>query len=100
MELWPAESTNADPNAGGFICRFPSGTTKQVAWRTGAPITPTLDAAKTYATQLIEALSREAKFDDMERTNWASAVAAIQKIISDWNDKLRERLYSNAPTLQ
>lgn len=102
MELWPAESTNADPNVGGFICRFPSGLVKSVAWRTGAPIMPTLDAAKTYAAQLIEALSREAKFDDMERTNWASAVAAIQKIISDWNDELRARLYGDAapPTIQ
>jgi hypothetical protein len=96
MELHPAESTNGDPFVGGFIARWPSGTTKQVAWRFDRPIYPTLDAAKQYAAKLIEALSAEAKFDDMERTNWSSAVAAIQKIISDWNEKVREHQFADA----
>jgi hypothetical protein len=92
MELHPAESTNGDPFVGGFVARWPSGTTKQVAWRFDRPIYPTLDAAKQYAAKLIETLSA----DDRERTNWASAVAAIQKIISDWNEKVREHQFADA----
>ena len=35
--------------------------------------------------------------DDVNRTNWASVTAAVQRIISDWNDKTRARLYAEAP---
>jgi len=94
MKLWPAESTTYEPNVGGFVAEFPSGAMKSVAWRTGAPIEPTIDAAKKYTADLITALQKEGLSDDLNRTNWTSAVAAIQHIISQWNEKLRTRLYA------
>jgi hypothetical protein len=93
MQLYPAESVNSDTEIGGFVCIFPSGATKQVAWKSQAPIQDTLAAAKQYTASLIEHLSRLALFDDMERTNWASCVAAVQKIIQDWNEKRRKVLH-------
>jgi hypothetical protein len=95
MKLWPAESP--DPDAAGFVVEFPSGTRKSVAWRSKAPITPTLEAAKSYAGELIAARGSEpGGMDDIERTNWPSVVAAVQRIITDWNDKTRARLYGEA----
>jgi hypothetical protein len=76
---------------------MPSGASKSVVWRQAAPIEPTLEAAKKCAAQIIEALSADARYDDMERTNWTSVVAAIQKIVMDWNDKRREALYAEGP---
>ncbi len=102
MQLHPLEFvyTIDASAASGFLAVFPSGAAKTVTWQAGAPISPELEAAKQYAASLIEALSADALFDDMERTNWASAVAAIQKIISDFNDKLRLALYANDSTVQ
>ncbi len=102
MQLHPLEfATMLEGDfASGFLAVFPSGAAKQIVWRTGAPIEPTVDAGKKYAAALIEALSKDALFDDMERTNWASAVAAIQKIVGDFNDKLRVKLYANAAPVQ
>ena len=92
MKLWPADSP--DPDVAGFVVEFPSGTRKQVAWRSKAPIVPAIDAAKQYAAQLLAARSSEpGGMDDVDRTNWASVTAAVQRIILDWNDKTRERLY-------
>ncbi len=96
MELHPAESTNGDPFVGGFIARFPSGVAKQVAWRFDRPIYPTIDAAKQHAANLVSALQSSGHVDDIERTNWASAVAAIQKIIGDWNEKVRAHQFNDA----
>lgn len=76
------------------MCVFPSGATKSVAWRSQAPIQDTLAAAKQYTASLIDAMSKAALFDDMERTNWASCVAAVQKIVQDWNEKRRKVLYA------
>lgn len=96
MKLWPAESP--DPETAGFVVEFPSGTRKSIAWKSQAPITPTLDAAKEYAAKLLAARSSEpGGMDDVNRTNWASVTAAVQRIISDWNDKTRARLYAKAP---
>jgi len=95
MKLWPAEGVSSD--TGGFIAELPSGVTKAVAWRSNAPIEPTLDAAKQYVTALIQALLDGRHLDDVERTNWASATAAVQKIVADWNEKTRARLYAERP---
>jgi len=99
MELYPAEDMQQPDGRtlSGVILKFPSGATKQVAWCTGAPIEPTLDAAKSYAAAVIEHLSSKALYDDMERTNWASAVAAFQKVIMDFNARLKQRLYAESP---
>ena len=94
MKLWPADSP--DPDVAGFVVEFPSGTRKSIAWRSKAPITPALDAAKEYAAKLLAARSSEpGGMDDVNRTNWASVTAAVQRIIMDWNDETRARLYGS-----
>jgi hypothetical protein len=94
------ESTTNDSTVGGFLVTFPSGAAKTIAWRSEAPIQDTLEASKEYAKKLIQSMIESGKIDDIERTNVPSLVAAIQKMISDWNEKQRARLYANAPTLQ
>ena len=96
VKLWPADSP--DPEVAGFVAEFPSGTRKSVAWRSPAPIVPALDAAKQYAAELLAARSSEpGGGDDVNRTNWASVTAAVQRIIMDWNDETRARLYAHTP---
>ena len=77
------------PAAGGFAIRFPSGVTKSVSWRSEAPITETLAAAKQYAAAVLQTCMDERRIDDAERTNWASVTAAIQAIIKSWNEGRR-----------
>ncbi len=93
-KLYPAESASNDSLVGGFVVVFPSGATKSVAWRSEAPIQDTLAAAKQYATKLVQAMLDERRIDDLDRTNMPSLVAAIQKLISDWNEKRRAALYA------
>ena len=103
MDLYPAEIDKSDPKSwvSGFIVRMPSGLSLQVAWRAPAPIVPPLDAAKQYAAELITALQKRNAHKDLEVTNWPSAVAAIQKVILDFNEKISAHLYTMAPaTLQ
>lgn len=78
---------------GGFLIRFPSGTAKTVSWESGAPVTDTKEAAQKYAVAVVDALLKEGRQDDIDRTNWVSVVAAAQRCISDWNDKLRAATY-------
>jgi len=94
-KLFPAESATNDPEVGGFVVEFPSCTRKSVAWRSQAPIQDTLEAAKQYVVKLVQAMLDEQRIDDLERTNMPSLVAAVQKIISDWNSKRREALYAS-----
>jgi hypothetical protein len=94
-KLYPAESTDSDSTVGGFIVLFPGGACKSVAWRSEAPIQDTLAAAKEYATKLVQAMLDEQRIDDLDRTNMPSLVAAIQKLISDWNEKRRRALYAS-----
>jgi hypothetical protein len=103
MNLYPAEAVNDDPTVGGFIVIFDSGITKSIAWRQFEPIDATLDAAKAFTVKLIESLIADRCMDEVEGTNWASATAAVQKIIVDWNAKRRDslRLMAQAsPTVQ
>ncbi len=93
-KLYPAESANDQPDVGGFVIEFPSGTRKSVAWRSQAPIPDTLAAAKQYVIQLTQSMLDERRIDDLERTNMPSLVAAVQKIIQDWNETTRARLYA------
>jgi hypothetical protein len=97
-KLFPAESASNDSTVGGFVVEFPSGARKSVAWRSQAPIQDTTEAAKKYAITLVQHMLDAQLVDDLERTNIPSFVAAIGRIISDWNDKRREALH--APTVQ
>lgn len=88
MQLVLAETDTYD--TGGVIITIDSGFMLSIAWRTQVPIEPTLEAAKQYASQIIQTLIDKRRMSDVEATNWASATAAIQKCLQDWNDKLRE----------
>jgi hypothetical protein len=92
-QIYRLEAKVGSTDTGGIAFRFPSGKVKTLTWKTQAPIEPTLDAAKEYATKLIDEMLRGGGMDDVERTNWASAVAAIQKHILDFNQKLRVQLH-------
>jgi hypothetical protein len=85
-----AEGDEAE--VGGFFVFFPSGATKQMAWRQVQPIQPTLEAAKTFTGKLIESLQSAGQWDDLNATNWVSVCAAVQRIILDWNDSLQRRI--------
>ncbi len=93
-KLWRAESAINDPRIGGFVVEFPSGARKVCAWRSGAPIPDTLEAAKQYAATLVQHMLEHELRDDLNRTNIPSLVASIQRIISDWNDELRRTLHA------
>lgn len=100
-KLYPAESTSNDSTVGGFVVEFPSGARKSVAWRSEAPISDTMEAAKQYAISLVQHMFDAGLRDDLNRTNIPSLVAAIARIISDWNDKRRAALYlPHASTVQ
>lgn len=90
-KLFPCDD---QPNGiGGFVMEFPSGTRKQAAWQSKERL-PSLDTAKQCAANMIDTLQKEGRIDDLERTNWASVVAAVQRIVDDWNGR------NHAPTLQ
>ena len=96
------EATSNDPKVGGFVMTFPSGRAEVIEWNHGAPFASDaaiLEASKQLAAQLVERLSRTASHDDLERTNWASVVAAIQRIVTDWNAALKRSIYDAGPTL-
>lgn len=86
------EAMDGDPEIGGFLLFLPSGATKIVTWRQAKPIEPTLDAAKQYAGKLIETLYAARLDEDIKATNWVSVTAAIQRIILDWNDRIKTRI--------
>jgi hypothetical protein len=79
---------------------FPSGVRKQVAWRSQAPIPDTLAAAKEYAAAVVDALLKDQRVDDLDRTNIPSLVAAIQRLLQDWNETRRRDLHLAGPAPQ
>jgi hypothetical protein len=80
------------PEVGGVIYFFPSGATKICHWRGVRPIDNTLEMAKKLVTEVLDSLLKEGNSDDIERTNVPSLVAASQRIVMDWNDKLRQAI--------
>ena len=93
-KLFPLESATNDPKVGGFVVEFPSNARKSVHWVSDAPFQDTLDAAKQYVTTLVQHCLDHGLIDDLERTNVPSLVAAVQRIIIDWNERTRARLYA------
>lgn len=84
-----------DPHVGGALVTFDNGTRKTIRWQAKTPIVPTLDAAKQYTTAIVQQLLEENREIAIRNTNWASVTAAMQRIISDYNDKLRAKLYAS-----
>jgi len=80
-----------DATIGGFLITYPSGQSKAVTWRTKSHINPVLEAAKEYAaTALNERMNAGtlAAMQDADNTNWPSVVAAISRLIVEFNDRL------------
>lgn len=98
-KLFPAEDATNDPRVFGFVVQFPSGTFKQCAFRQEGPVQDTLETAKECAAMVIQSMLPE-HIDDIDRTNVPSLVAAIQKMILDWNEKRRTALHARNPMLQ
>lgn len=96
--LWPCEATNNDPRVGGIVVQFESGARKVVSWNHGAPLSEQdcLTWSKEIASNLVAHLMSHQMEEDIRRTNWASMVAAILKIVRDWNAALRESLHADA----
>jgi hypothetical protein len=82
------------PTHGGILITFPSGAAKHIRWQTEAPITPELEAAKTYSASFIAHLLENNLKADLDATNWVSVVACLQKHIADFNEGLRAHLHS------
>lgn len=84
------ESAEGKLERGGFLLFLPSGATKTCHWEAAKPITPTLDAAKHYATQVVDSILKAEGIGspDIQGVNWTSVTAAIQRVIMDFNDKL------------
>jgi hypothetical protein len=80
-----ALTTMQDPTIGGFIITFPSGLTKEVIWQSQVPAPNALTAAKEFTTGVLDQLLQEGRHDDANRTNWPSVVAAVQKMVLDFN---------------
>jgi hypothetical protein len=77
------------PTIGGFLITYPSGKAKAVYWEFDKPIKDTMTAAKGYAAKCLDNCLQEDRADDANRTNWPSVVAAIQRIVLDWNEATR-----------
>jgi hypothetical protein len=89
-----------DHKIGGFLVTFPSGLTKEVIWQSATPAPDSLRAAKEFAAGLLQQLIEANAVDDADRTNWPSLVAAIQRIVMDFNERRRTalRALDSSPT--
>jgi hypothetical protein len=76
-----------NPNVFAIGCAFPRGLrfVVQSQLQTGQLLDPKL--CKDYAAAILEECTKRGRPDLVERTNWASVAAAVQRCISDWNDK-------------
>lgn len=77
-----------NPHAGGVLCTWPSGRMKALQWESRTPIRDSLAMAKELAAKALDSCMREGRTDDAERTNWASAAAAMQQMVRVWNGRL------------
>lgn len=80
-----------NPHAGGVLCTWPSGRMKALQWESKTPIRDSLAMAKELAAKALDSCMCEGRTDDAERTNWASAAAAMQRMVRIWNAKLERR---------
>jgi hypothetical protein len=95
------ESATGNIRAGGVLITYPSGAASEIAWESdGRLILPTLDAAKRYAAEVIAKLQAEGRQADLDATNWASVVAALQAHIEDFNGLLRCSISEQVTSVQ
>jgi len=88
-QLHRLESTIGNPYAGGVLIKYPSGHAHEIAWQSdGRLILPTLGAAKAYAGQALSSLQADNRQRDIDATNWSSLVAALQRVLEEFNTQL------------
>ena len=65
-------------------------------WRSGAPLNPAdvLATAKDLAARALNHLMVSGRDAEANSTNWPSVVAAVQRHVQDWSDKLKASLYA------
>ncbi len=70
----------------------------RLQWRSGAPLNPAdvLATAKECAAQALAHLLAQDRSTEAEFTNWTSVVAAVQRHVQDWSDKLKADLYRSS----
>lgn len=88
------EDENDDTRNGGVHLHTPSGIQLVAGWREPGIVGDTLATAKHIAAKFIDTLMTKHEGRDVDRINWPSAVAAIQRIVIDWNEKRRAALYA------
>lgn len=98
------ESPDSRPQIGGALITFDNSLSRIVSWEQDCPIRPTLDAAKIFCVHLIEDLQKAASKDlqaeaAIRDTNWVSITAALQTIISEWNERLVESMRADVGPL-
>jgi len=80
---------NNDLSIGGIAIDFGNNVCRAVSWTSAQPVDNPLELAKDCAARVLDGLMREGLVSVADGTNWPSVVAAFQRHISDWNDKLR-----------
>jgi hypothetical protein len=86
-----------DGRQGGVLLTTPSGLQLAAYWSESAPIVDTLATAKQCATDLVQHLIAKHGGADVDRINWVSVVAAVQRIVQEWNAARRDALYLEQP---
>jgi hypothetical protein len=67
----------------------------KLQWRSGAPLNPAdvLATAKDLAAKALAHLIAQDRGSEANSTNWVSVVAACQRHVQDWSDKLKAEVY-------
>lgn len=83
----PMEAADGNPNVFAFLCVFPTGTKFTIS--TAFPEIGVVDPAmaKEFATRVVQACIERRDDTSVRNTSWASATAAIQRLIIDFNNK-------------
>ena len=77
-----------DKTQGGILITYPSGASKQLAWRSQHPIRDSQAMAKELAAKALQDRLDSRAIDDAESTNWVSVVAACGRLVAQWNARL------------
>lgn len=82
-----------DPNVFACVIKFPNGRIMQMSSK---PIKPeqniSADAYKHYSDKVVAYLLAKNDDESIRQTNWVSFMAAMQKLIIDWNQKRTKAL--------
>lgn len=81
-------------DVGGALLVYPSGYRQQLAWRCAPETAAACDpraAGQELATAALDGLLKRGGQADADRTNWASAAAALGVVYRGWGERGRAR---------